>query len=211
MLAKKFISRRILLVIVLAVLLGSAVISAKYLFISNKTQALIFNNIESLYQGAPMYYEDARATEISLDEACKILNYDISECIPEKLKGYILGISKSYFIPDEIRCIDISIVEPTDESVFGKTIIISIANKEWSERSSSSIDYVYNSLTHEKNYISNIAVDAFVHSPSNQEEDTIFIASFKINSFEYYVEGCYGITQEEFSEVVTKIINLQVQ
>lgn len=192
-----------------------AFIALLALVVGCASRALTFNEIDSLYAAAPKYYPDGASAEISANEANDILGIDIPRCIPGSLKDYWVYASKSYFIPDELRCIDISIQDKAHEPGFGKVIVLSIASKEWSERSTLSVDYAYDGTTYKSSSAYGVSIDAYMRPPIvdenvetgyYSEESAVFIAKFQIDGLEYYVEGREGITQDEFSEFVINIV-----
>ncbi len=178
-------------------------------------QQLIFNKIDAVYDGAPRWNPDAYSEELAAEELNDLLGIDIAACIPDSLKEDWVFSSADYIKAGELGAVDIGILDPANEPYFGKAIVLSVANKTWSDQSNVLIDYSYGNTTYQRSVIHGVSVDAYVRTDYiwenkntgfRKQKSTVYIAQFTIGGFDYYVEGREGIKEAEFSEFVSRII-----
>ncbi len=178
-------------------------------------QQLVFNEIDGVYDFVPKWNPDAYSEELAAEELNTLLGIDIAACIPGSLKEDWVYASADYIKADELDAVDIGILDPANEPYFGKTIILSVGNKAWSDLSNTLIDYSSGNTAHQHSLVNGTAVDAYVqpayvfenkNTGYKREESAVYIAQFTIGGYMYYVEGREGITEEEFSEFVGRII-----
>ncbi len=178
-------------------------------------QQLIFNKIDAVYDGAPKWNPDAYSEELAAKDLNDLLGIDISACIPDSLKEDWVFSSANYIKAGELGAVDIGILDPANEPYFGKAIVLSVANKAWSDQSNVLIDYSYGNTRHQRSVVHGISVDAYVRTAYifenkntgfQKQLSTVYIAQFTIDGFDYYVEGREGIKAAEFSEFVSHII-----
>lgn len=196
-----------------------AVIIAGVLFAHMRNPKPIhFNRLGSVTEGAPKWNPNAYNEDIEADEINSMLGIDISSCIPENLKDYWIYGTAEYIDKNVLGSITLGILAPNNKPYFGKMFYVSVANKQWSDESHVFVDWSYDGKQ-KSSTIHGVTVNAFIREPTvlqnpktgfSLEQKAVYIASFTINGYEYYIEGREGITEDEFTDFVICVIEKYV-
>ena len=197
----------------------AAIIIAGVLFVSLRNpKPLHFNKLDSITAGSPKWNPNAYSEDIEETEINSMLGIDIKSCIPEDLEGYWIYGTAEYIDKNVLGSITLGILAPDNEPYFGKMIYVSIANKQWSDESYVFVDWAYDGKQ-KSSTIHGVTVDASIKEPSvlhnpntgfSLEQKAVYIASFTIEGYEYYIEGREGITEDEFTDFVICVIEKYV-
>lgn len=175
--------------------------------VSENDWSIIFNEIESVMQGAPAYNSDAFSKEIPLSDINNTLGVDFQKNIPDSLSDFNIHAVAGYLYPEELYQLNIWIHDAEHEAGFGpgfgKTIYLSIASESWSERSVWSVDYVYDGTSNDISLIHGAEVDFQVW---RCWESDVYIAEFSVDGLDYHIESGEGVTEKEFTEFVVNTI-----
>ncbi len=202
-----------------SVLFAVILFGVLYANLSNP-KPLHFNNLDSVIYGSPRWNPNAYTEVIEADEIKSMLGIDIRSCIPEALKEYWIHGTAEYIDKNVLGSITLGILHPDNEPYFGKMIYLSVANKQWSDESHVFVDWAYDgNIKQKSSTIHGITVNAYIRKPSifqnpktgfSLEQKAVYIASFTIDSYEYYIEGRDGITEDEFTDFVICVIEKYV-
>ncbi len=201
------------ILIIGSVLFAVILFGVLYVNLSNP-KPLHFNKLDSITDGAPKWNPNAYTEVIDADEIKSTLGIDIRSCIPEDLEGYWIYGTAEYIDKNVLGSITLGILAPDNEPYFGKMIYVSIANKQWSDESHVFVDWAYDGKQ-KSSTIHGVTVNAFIREPTvsqnpntgfSLEQKAVYIASFTIEGYEYYIEGRDGITEDEFTDFISCVI-----
>jgi hypothetical protein len=191
---------------------------------------IYFNEAErSTMRGSQVAtHPDAFSEEISVYDADIILGIDLLKCIPASLYDLSVFVEAGYVPSDELSQLNIWIHDPEQEpgSALGRTLVLSVNSRSWSEHSHPLArieEDIWNPKSHEATFIHDVLVVFRFRPPTIGFDNAVYTAFFIIENDNYddsetgavlrsvfgmnvNVMSRMGVTDREFAEFVIDLI-----